>query len=246
MNLSTAQKNVIVFLASIFLVAATLAALAFARWSSRPNASRGVTVADSAQVKVTPDTAYIQFGIVNKDKSSKKAASVNAKKTSAVVNALKKAGILKSDIKTIDYSLNPEMDWNKTPEVIVGYTASNTVRVRTKAMDKIGNLMDAAISAGSNTVQDISFDVEDKRKLRQRALTLAVKKCESKAEAIANALGCKLGPATTANESVDMYFGDSRNAVMEASVVKYRRSTTPIEPGETTVSAQVKIVYSLN
>lgn len=246
MALSSTQKNVLSILVAVFVVSMSIAAMAVAKWGfsrSRGDASgRGITVVDSAQVKVRPDTAFITFGVVNKDKSAKIAARTNAQKTSAVIEAIKHVGISKFDIKTVDYMLEPSMNWEKNPPIINGYEASNLVRVRTKDIGKIADLIDAAIDAGANNVQGVSFDIEDKRKLRQRALTIAVKKAQGKAQAIADALGSKLGQATSASESVDVYMPESRNMVVAQ---RAKQSSTPIEPGETTVSAQVKVVYSL-
>jgi uncharacterized protein YggE len=201
-------------------------------------------VSDSAQVKAQPDTAFVTFGVVSKDKNARTAARANAAKTSAVLAAITNAGIKRSDVKTIDYSLDPEVDYDKQPTVIVGYSASNTVSVRTKDLAKLGDLVDAAVSAGANNVQGVRFTIEDQRKLRQKALALAVKKAESKARAIAGALGARLGPATSASESIDEYTPYSRNMVMARPALR-AKAATPISPGEVSVSAEVKVVYSI-
>lgn len=248
MTLTNTQKVVLFILTAALFASLTVAAWAVAKWgfarSSSTDAVRTITVADSAETKTAPDTAFVTFGVVVKNKVARAAARINATRTSTVVAALRKAGVPKTDIKTVDYSVEPESDWNKTPPKIVGYTASNSVRVRTKSLEKIGDMIDVAVSAGANSVQGVSFDVEDKKALRGKALALAVKKAQGKAEAIAEALGAKLGPAVSASESVNMYAGESRNYVGRASAMK-AKVATPIEPGETTVSAQVKVVYSL-
>jgi len=61
---------------------------------------------------------------------------------------------------------------------------------------------------------------------------------------IAEALGAKLGPAISASESVDEYAPYSRNYVMARPKMALR-SKTLISPGETSVSAQVKVIYSI-
>jgi len=248
MSLTNTQKTVLLIAVIVLALSLTAAAWGVARWgfarSSKTDPARGITVSDSAEVKVQPDTAFITFGVVVRDRVAKVAAQENARRSSAVVAAIEKAGIPKSDVKTIDYSLNPQMNWDTNPPKITGYSASNTVSVRTKDMAKIGDLIDAAIAAGANNVQGVRFDVEDKRKLRQKALQLAVKKAEGKARAIAEAVGGKLGPAISASESIDEYAPYSRNyTVMARTAAPVAR--TPISPGEASVSAQVKVVYSI-
>lgn len=250
MTLSTAQKTILAILVAAALLSFTVAALAVAKWgfarSNRNETAAGITVTDSAQVKAPPDVAFVTFGLVVKNRNAKAAAQVNANRTSTVVAAVGKAGVPKADIQTIHYSIQPEQDWGSTPPKIAGYTASNSVRVRTKDLAKLGGLIDAAIAAGANNVQGISFDIEDKRALRQKALGLAVKKAENKARAIAQAVGGKLGPALSASESVNEYVPYSRNDYLDAERVASRpRMRTPVEPGETSVTAQVKVVYSI-
>jgi uncharacterized protein YggE len=248
MTLTNTQKALLSILVVVLALSLIAAAWGVARWgfarSSKPDVARGITVSDTAEVKVQPDTAFITFGVVVRDRVAKLAAQENARRSSAVVAAIAKAGIPKSDIKTVDYSLEPQMNWDTNPPKITGYSASNTVSVRTKDMGKIGDLIDAAIAAGANNVQGVRFDVEDKRKLRQKALVLAVKKAEGKAQAIAEALGGKLGPAISASESIDEYAPYSRNYAM-AYKMSAPEARTPISPGEASVSARVKVVYSI-
>jgi uncharacterized protein len=248
MSLTSFQKTVLFVLMALFLASLTIAGLAVAKLAfaraARPDSAGGITVADRAEVKVAPDTAFVTFSVITKDKVARSAASVNANKTTAVIAAVTRAGIAESDIKTVDYSLEPVTEYIKGREVPMGYRASNSLRVRTKDIPKLGEMIDSAIAAGANNVQGVSFDVEDKKKLRQQALTLAVKKAEDKARAIAEAMGAKLGPAISANESVDMYVPETRNAVFRAAS-DGGGSPTPIAAGEATVSAQVKVVYSV-
>jgi len=248
MTLSNTQKAVLCVLLAVLIVSLTAAAWGIARWGfadfGKLDTDRNITVTDSAEVKSPPDTAFVTFGVVNKDKVAKNAARANAVRSTAIVAAIEKVGIPKSDIKTVDYSLEPQMNWGKNPPTITGYLASNSVTVRTKDMSKIGDLIDAAIAVGANNVQGVRFDVEDKRSLRQKALALAVKKAEGKARAIAEAMGAKLGPAISASESVDESAPYSRNYAVAESAAK-EVSQTPISPGETSVSAKVEVVYSI-
>lgn len=247
MTLTTTQKALIFALAVVALVCLAAAALGVARWgfarAAAADSPRSITVSDSAQVKVQPDTAFVTFGVVNKDRNARNAARANAVATSTVAAAIEKAGIPRRDVKTVNYSLEPEIDWQKQSRPIVGYTASNSVTVRTKNLAKIGDLIDAAISAGANNVQGVQFSVEDQRKFRRKALSLAVKKAEGKAQAIAEAVDAKLGPARSASESVSEEMPYARNYVAAADAPAM--PSTPISPGEATVSAEVRVVYEL-
>jgi len=250
MNWTPFQRAVLAFVVVVCVASIAVAAWGVAKWGfARAGAdvpARGITVNDRAEVKAKPDVAYVTVGVVTKARDAGSAAKANASKTGAVIAAIVRLGIPKSGVKTVDYSLDPEMDYDKDPSPIVGYTASNSISVKVTELDRIGTLVDAAVAAGANTVRSVSFDVLDKTKLRQEALADAVKNAEGKARAIARALGVRLGKAVSAEEEVSFYGSAGMNyaplyrAKRVASVAK-----TPLEPGLTKVSAQVKVVYAI-
>jgi len=251
MTLSTFQKAVLSILVAVLIISLTVAAWAVAKWGFARSAAspqpRRITATDSAEVKAKPDTAVVTFGVVTREKSAEGAASANAVKTAAVVETLVNYGIRKSGIRTADYSLEPQTDYKRRPPAIVGYRASNTVEVTTRDLAGIGKLIDAAIAAGANNVRGASFDVEDKTALREQALALAVRKADGKARVIAKSAGVRLGPVVSASESLyeEEPAGEAYCSWVVACPPARKLAMTLIEPGETTVSAQVKIVYSL-
>jgi len=247
MNWTPFQRAVLGFVVVVCVVSIAVAAWGVAKWGfARASADvpgRGITVSDSAEARAKPDVAYVTLGVVTKARDAGAAARSNAAKTSAVIGAIVRLGIPKSGIKTVDYSLDPEMDYNKDPSPIVGYAATNSISVKLTELDRIGALVDTAVGAGANTVRSVSFDVQDKSKLREKAIAEAVKKAEGKAPAIAGALGVRLGKAVSASEEVSFYrLGEANYAPMGLA---RKVARTPLEPGLTKVSAQVRVVYAI-
>ena len=72
-----------------------------------------VTVAGEATVAVAPDTAMIRIGVTSQDKTAREAGEANAKQMTAVLAAIKDAGIAERDIQTSRLSLQPQYDPNK-------------------------------------------------------------------------------------------------------------------------------------
>ncbi len=251
MNWSPFQRAVLAIVVVVCVVSISVAAWAVARWGfARAGADvpgRGITVSDRAEVKAKPDVAYVTLGVVTKARDAASAAKANAEKTGAVIDAMAKLGIGKSGIKTVDYSLDPEYDYDKDPSPIVGYTASNSISLKVTQLDRIGTVVDAGIAAGANTVRTVSFDVLDKTKLRQQALAEAIKNAEGKANAIARSLGTKLGEPLSASEDISFYGSAGMNyaPLYKAAKLMPSRARTPLEPGLTKVSAQVKVVYGI-
>ena len=73
---------------------------------------RLVTVNGEGKIVVTPDLAYIDLGVQTKNKDAAVAQQENAKLMTAVVNAIKAAGVKAEDIKTTGYNLYQTSDYS--------------------------------------------------------------------------------------------------------------------------------------
>jgi uncharacterized protein YggE len=125
------------------------------------------------------------------------------------------------------------------PSVIIGYTASNTVRVTTTDLTQIGLLIDAANQAGANSVGGLSFGLQNPEPLVEQALTQATKQALAHAAAIAAGLGNKLGAVLSAQE------GSSYTPIVVGSGNAGGAVTTPVQTGTVTVYATVTIQVGL-
>src|SRR5258705_5722418 len=168
-------------------------------------AMRTIEVDGSGEARTSPDTADLDLAIDTQAKTAEEAASRNAALAAKVIDALKSKLGEKGKITTGGYALNPEYDQrpNERP-TIIGYTAQNTVTVNTGALDLVGALIDSAIAAGANRVNSLNFSIKDDTKPRTEAITIATRDARAQADALASALGVKLGKvvkATTVSEA---------------------------------------------
>jgi uncharacterized protein YggE len=201
---------------------------------------KGITATGNAVIEAKPDIAYVSLGVVSEAKDAVSASQENARKTTAVIDAIVRSGIPRTDIKTLQYSLSPAVDYTKNPPVTRGYSASNIVRVDVKDLSKIGSLIDVAIKAGANDVQRVLFDIVNKDQYRRQALAQAAKNAQMDAEAIANALGIRLGGVVSATESAEY-----NPRPIEFGALKAAEVATPIVPGEVEISASATVVYAI-
>jgi uncharacterized protein YggE len=117
--------------------------------------------------------------------------------------------------------------------------------VTVRDTDKLGELLDAAVSAGANSIYGISFYVEDQTAAASDARVEAVEDARTKADELASAAGMTVGPVVSIAEGVPpvlspvyaMGRGGAGAAMAEAAV--------PVEPGSTTVSVDVTVTYEL-
>src|ERR671939_226838 len=126
------------------LLAAAALALAASCSERKEGVRTHVMVVGESDSKVPPDTAVVVLSVVTQSPRALDAQQQNARKSDAVIQAVKQAAGANPDVKTSDYSLEPQRNWNGNTMKIVGYEARNTVTVRTSALDNVGALLDAA------------------------------------------------------------------------------------------------------
>ncbi|MCL6594870.1 MAG: SIMPL domain-containing protein [Firmicutes bacterium] len=226
-------------------VALTAAALVLAARS--PSGAAGpptlgtVTVTGSAALSMPPDQVQITLGTQVTASTAGAAMDVEARRMAAVVAALEGAGAKAADIATQGYAIQP--DETSPPSGsprITGYTVSDLVVVTTSRLAAAGELIDAAVRAGANQVQDVSFGLAHPGALAARADAAALADAHRRAEALAAQAGDRLGPLVSVAEG-----GGSPPvpyALMHAAAVS---APVLVPPQGVSVSAQVTAVYRL-
>jgi uncharacterized protein YggE len=148
----------------------------------------------------------------------------------------------KGMIWTGGYSLYPEYNEprNGGKPTITGYRAENSITIEAGSLDLVGPLIDAAIAAGANRVNSLDYSLRENSKARSDAITKASKDAQTQAQALAAALGLKLGPIMRASTVAEI-----RPIIGASSLGAMRGATTPIEPGQVTVPATVSLTYEI-
>jgi len=209
----------------------------------------------SGEVTAVPETASVSVGV------TKTAATVDSaqEQVNTVANKLisdiKKLGISEKDIKTTNYTVNPNYgSGGPEPliypsiggtEKITGYTVTQNIEVKVKPLDKVNNVIDVSTKAGANLVGGVNFTFSDDlmKKLEKEATQEAVNDAKEKAQILANAAGVRLGKIVNVVSSTNHpYFMRS----MAASLDSKTTDTVPpteITPGESTVNIGVTIYY---
>jgi len=209
-----------------------------------------VAAEGTSSVSVAPDRAVIAFGVQHQDASARKAqAGVNAA-MQKILAAVKKLGVPDARITTARLDLFPVYaqqrpnEYDREPKV-VGFRASNTLRVELALNAKgpeIGSVLDAALDAGANSIEGISFELSDDTKPRAQALRAAAENARAKAGAIADALGARLGELREAAEG-----GVDVGPVPPMMKMEARAMSAPtsVQPGEIRVEASVRVRYAI-
>jgi uncharacterized protein len=144
-------------------------------------------------VQAVPDRAFINITAESRASSPRDAQQKNTEVMKPVIDKVRGAGIPPDAIKTVFYDLQREWDYRDNRRVPRGYLARNTIEVRVDAIEKVGELLDLAVTTGATSVGDIRFDLKDRSKLEREALRLAVADARARAEAAAGGAGLTIG-----------------------------------------------------
>jgi uncharacterized protein YggE len=161
-----------------------------------------LSVSGDGLARIAPDMATIQLGVTSQADSANAAMDQNSTQQAAVIKALTDTGIEQAQIQTSGLNLNPLMkyDEDRAPSV-TGYQASNIVTVRVADLTRLGEVLDAIVSAGANEINGITFAREDGSDAQDDARRQAVADARRKAEVLAEAAGLTLGPVLAIRDS---------------------------------------------
>ena len=223
--------------------------------------SRTISVSGSSVARVSPDTATISFGIENQESTARQAAEANAAVAAKVIASLKDVGVSPSDIGTSYYSIYPVYEYREErgkcstgddgkmycpppvgKQVLIGYKALNSITIQSSQLDKSGEWIDAAISAGANRVDSLSFLASQQlqNKIRTQLISEAIIDARNQANAALVPLGKNVTDVLSVNLSGYPIIYPKRGFENSGSASPSAIST-PIIPGvqEVTLSAQV-------
>jgi uncharacterized protein YggE len=231
------------------LIGAALSPSAAAAQQSTINQTIAGTRLDinaTGEVTRVPDVAVISAGVVSRAATASGALRDTAAKMERVLAALRRAGVESRDIQTSSVSLSPEYRYprDQAPQ-LTGYTASNTVTVRFRDLDKTGKILDALVAEGSNQINGPNLVVDKPEAALDEARARAVAIGRARAEMYARALGLRLVRIVSVNETGGYYAPPPPPApvMMEARMAS--APATKIEPGEQKLQVNLAMVFEL-
>jgi len=215
-----------------------------------------LTAIGSATIFRTPDQAVVSLGAATVGKTSTEAQDKLNKALESIVAAVKSLTLPNLKVQTQWLSLNPvyeQIDYREPQTVqrepkIIGYNASNTVRVTVGDVTKAGQIIDTAIGAGANQVHGLSFELKDDAASKGEALRAAAKDAQAKAAAMADALGLRVLRIVEVHSGAmprPMPMYRALRAPMHMKADSAEMAQTVLEPGEVSVSEQVTVTVEV-
>ncbi|MBN1992404.1 MAG: SIMPL domain-containing protein [Anaerolineae bacterium] len=206
---------------------------------------RTITVVGEGQVSAAPDIAQAFIGVQVSDPDAKVATDKAAQDMNSLLAALKGEGIADKDIQTSYYSVyvdRPYGPQGPTGEVL--YQVSNNVQVTIRDLDKVTDILSAAIEAGANSINSVDFRLSDTGRLKSQARTKAVENAQATAQELAKLNGVAVGEVVSISEVIDQgayYVSEQSYAASGLG----GGGAGPISPGDVTVTVQLQITYAI-
>ena len=203
---------------------------------------RTLSVNGTGSVDLVPDVAYIYIGVHTEDANVATAVAANNDNAQAVISALKRLGVEDKDIRTSNFSIYPQQQYDKDGQLTgTVYVVDNTVYVTVRDLEKLGNLLEAGINAGANSINGITFDVLDKTQAVAQARDAAVTAARQQAEQLAEATGVTLGDIQTISYYDNVPTPYTANGGKGGGGVM----SVPVSAGQMQVTSTVTIIYEL-
>lgn len=199
-----------------------------------------IVVSAQGEVRATPDRAAVSIGVESRAATAAEAAAQNSRKQRAVIDAIKAKGIPAEQIGTTNFNVVPQTRYDREGQAAprtISYLVSNVINVELRRTDQVGPVIDAALAAGANQINSLTFALSSADSARRSALALAVAKAKADAEVIARAAGGSIGSLIEIH-ATDTYMPPPRPMMMDARMAQ-AESSVPVEPGQEVVRAGV-------
>lgn len=201
-----------------------------------------VNVVGHGSVTVEPDMATTSIGVTISNPSLSEAQSSATTTMNAIIDALKEAGVAEKDIQTSYYSVNVVTSYDNSgnPTEVTGYQVSNVAQVIIRDIEKVGDVLEAGVGAGANTIYGVTFGVADPKAAMSDARAAAVADAKATAEELAAASGLSLGRVLSVSEGVTPAIPYAANAQFAGG-----KGGGGIVSGTMEVTVDVVVTYEL-
>ncbi|OIO29079.1 hypothetical protein COX93_00055 [Candidatus Nomurabacteria bacterium CG_4_10_14_0_2_um_filter_30_12] len=267
MEISQEQKIKLYRVIKIVLISFLVAFAVNILFESTSYSKRGdkqentITFSGHGEVNAVPDIANIYFNISKEAKTVKEAQVLVAEIEKKSLESLKTNGVLEKDIKTVNASFSPKYEYRYNTKtmmpctqyscppsqgnnVIVGYTASESITVKVRNTDDVGKIMQGLGTLGVSDLSGPNFSIDNEDGLKAEARKNAINDAKDKAIILAKDLGIRLGKITSFSESgnypTPMY---AKGMMLDG--VSNESAPASLPKGENTITSDVSITYEI-
>lgn len=234
-------------LAAALGLALGLASPALAQQSTTPRQPT-ISVMGTGEVELKPDFATVLVSVETKGDTVAQATAANRAGTERVLARIQGLGIKKEDIQTANFQvfqtppqIGPDGKEIKQPK----FSANHRLRIKTRAVDEVGQLAGEILASGDMTFQSVSFGLDRQEEGSDRAREAAVRDAKRQAEVYARAAGVSLGRLIEIRDGSAQPI-DVQPEMMRMHMAAKSADSIPLVPPATIrYSANVQLVWEM-
>lgn len=203
-----------------------------------------IRVSSQEEVKVAPDIAEIVYSVYSQASDTQTCQTQNETDLKNVLAVLKQQGVADTSVQTSAFGMNPIYDWN-SGKTITGYEMTTQVTVSGISMENVGKILSASVNAGINSIQSVTYKSSKYDETYQAALAKAIDAAKVKAQAMAQAGGCKLGRIVNIEENGSD--PTPRYTAYKAAGGANEAASSDMQamPGEISIEASVNVAFAI-
>ncbi|MGE5581863.1 MAG: SIMPL domain-containing protein [Bacillota bacterium] len=206
---------------------------------------RTVRVQGRAVVAAEPDLAILNFELEARDYDYERSSLELNRRVELLRGELEKAGVERKALKTTNFKIDTDYEWQNSKRIFKGYKASHDLILELPFEREVLNRVVRTVAeSASEAEMRISFGVKDEEKLRRTALAKSVAVARRNAEVLAEAAGVSLG------EIIDIEYGWTEVRLrssfqLNADMVCEAASGPDFEPTEVEAEESVSVVWEI-
>ena len=208
---------------------------------------RTITVNGTGFAEVEPDRASLRMSIAAReatlDAAQKKAADVSAK----VLQMTERLGVKRDKVDTTGASVRPDYRWNRDKEEqeLRGYIAERQIHIEIDDLEKLGALIEGAVSAGVNQVSPPQLDSSKRKGAYREALRMAAEDARANAAELARSLDASLGAVLSINAGANAPRPPAPYAARMQAMSADSEAAASYNAADLSFNATVTVVFQL-
>lgn len=228
-----------------------VAATATAQESHGETDARRIAVVGRAEIEAQADMATVQMAVVHTAAEVTTARDRVGEVVGRFLSLVDELGIDREDVTTSGVRVVPEYRRQRTaasasqPELI-GYRVSRDLVVELHDLERLGTLVERALSLGANQASPPSFGVSNEDELQLQALERAAENARARAKVLADTLGAALGPVYRIEADEIGVRPPVREVYARAAMSSDAGAAeNTYDPGKVTIEARARVVFDL-
>jgi len=213
--------------------------------SQAPHRTTLLSVTAEGESTQIPDVARISAGVSNRAEDARTALAENSVKMNQVIAAIHAAGVTARDVQTRRISIQPRYRHPRDGEpVFTGYQASNSVTVKLRDVERLGDVLDALVANGANEINGPHFEIDAPQAAYDHARLSALDAARQRAQRYADALGMQIVRIVSIDEGGG-FRAAALDMVARTASAQAAPPPPPVARGETTLRARLTVVFEL-